>query len=150
MLSVGKLHSTYLFQIDSDLVLSDATPATQTTSSNRMKNMSSAGKLFYILFEEIMLIINIDQADLHYRWCAKVFLFSDGGKTALKNHARLNYFYFDYTVFKNTWSGERSTRRLQMEELGVTDRKWCAARQLIRKTMEMEVRLHLAHQGSLP
>ena len=43
--------------------------------------MSSAGKLFYILFEDIMLIINIDQADLHYRWCAKVFLFSDGGKT---------------------------------------------------------------------
>ena len=65
--------------------------------------MSSAGKLFYILFEEIMLIINIDQADLHYRWSAKVFLFSDGGKTALKNHARLNYFYFDYTVIKNTW-----------------------------------------------
>jgi len=54
MLFVGKLHSAYLFQIDSDLVLSDATPSTQTTSSNRMKNMSSAGKLFYILFKEIM------------------------------------------------------------------------------------------------
>ena len=106
--------------------------------------MSSAGKLFYILFEEIMLIINIDQADLHYRWCAKVFLFSDGGKTALKNHARLNYFYFDYTVFKNTWSGERSTRKSPMEELGETDRRWCAARQLIRRTIKMEVvRRHL-------
>ena len=68
MLFVGKLHSAHLFQIDSDLVLSDATPATQTTSSNRMKNMSSAGKLFYILFKEIMLIINIDRADLQYRW----------------------------------------------------------------------------------
>ena len=68
MLSVGKLHSTYLFQIDSDLVLSDATLATQTTSSNRMKNMSSAGKLFFILFKEIMLIINKDRADLQYRW----------------------------------------------------------------------------------
>ena len=60
--------------------------------------MSSAGKLFYILFQEIMLIINIDQADLHCRWCAIVFLFSDGGKTALKNHARFNYFYFDVTA----------------------------------------------------
>ena len=68
MLFVGKLHSDHLFQIDSDLVLSDARPATQTTSSNRMKNMSSAGKLFYILFKEIMLIINIDRADLQYRW----------------------------------------------------------------------------------
>ena len=29
MLSVGKLHSTYLFQIDSDLVLSNVTPTTQ-------------------------------------------------------------------------------------------------------------------------
>ena len=68
MLSVGKLHSARLFQIDSDLVLSDATPARQTTSSNRMKNMSSADKLFYILSKEIMLIINIDRADLQYRW----------------------------------------------------------------------------------
>ena len=82
MLFVGKLHSAHLFQINSDLVLSDATLATQTTSSNRMKNMSSAGKLFYILFEEIMLIINIDQADLHFRWCAKVLLYSDGAQTA--------------------------------------------------------------------
>ena len=110
-----------------------------TTLSNRLKNMSSAGMLLYILFEKFMLIIHIDQADLHFRWCAKVLLYSNGGKTALKNHARLNYFYF---VNKN--------RRSRKEELGVTDRKWCAARQLIRKTMEMEVRLHLAHQGSLP
>ena len=68
-----------------------------TTLLSKMKNMSSAGKLFCILFEEI----NIDQADLHCRWCAKVFLFSDGGKTALKNHARFNYFYFDVTVINN-------------------------------------------------
>ena len=31
--------------------------------------MSSAGMLLYILFEKIMLIIDIDQADLHFRWC---------------------------------------------------------------------------------
>ena len=71
----------------------------------------------YILFEKIILIIDINQADLHFRWCAKVPLHSDGGKTALKNHARLNYFYF---VDKN--------RRSQKEELGITDRRWCAAR----------------------
>ena len=35
MLFVGKLHSTYLFQIDSDLVLSNATPAAGHT---RIKN----------------------------------------------------------------------------------------------------------------
>ena len=82
----------------------------------------------YILFEKIILIIDINQADLHFRWCAKVLLYSDGGKTALKNHIKLNYFYF---VYKN--------RRSQKEELGVTDRRWCAARQLTRRSMDMEV-----------
>ena len=96
-----------------------------TTLSNRLKNMSIAGMLLYILFEKIMIIIDIDQANLQFRWCAKVLLYSYGGKTALKNHARLNF------VYKN--------RRSQKEELGVTDRRWCASRQLTRRSMEMEV-----------
>ena len=82
--------------------------------------MSSAGMLLCILFEKIMLIINIDQADLHFRWCAKVLLYSDGGKTALKNHARLNYFYF---VYKNRKSGRTGRNRQKMVCLSTADQE---------------------------
>ena len=37
MLFVGKLHSAHLFQIDSELVLSNATPATQGSRSSWIK-----------------------------------------------------------------------------------------------------------------